>query len=232
MKETIADALKGKLIVSCQALEDEPLHSSFIMSRMARAAEEGGAKGIRANTKEDIAAIKEECGLPIIGIVKRDYPDSSVRITPTMKEVDELMEVKPDIIAMDATCRKRPDGQDLQTFFAACKEKYPNQLWMADVATLEEAVEAGRLGFDFVGPTLVGYTEQSEGKRIDENDFTLVKDILKNVSAKVIAEGNFDTPQKAAKAIDLGCWCVVVGSAITRPQLITAKFASALPETR
>lgn len=96
-------ALKGQLIVSCQALPQEPLHSSFIMGRMARAAKEGGAAGIRANTKEDIKEIQEVTGLPIIGIVKRDYPDSAVYITPTMKEIEELMEVKPEIVAIDAT---------------------------------------------------------------------------------------------------------------------------------
>ena len=103
-------ALRGELIVSCQALPEEPLHSSYIMSKMAAAALEGGAKGIRANTKEDIRAIQEEVDLPIIGIVKRDYPDCEVYITPTMKEVDELMEVKPEIIALDATGALRPGG--------------------------------------------------------------------------------------------------------------------------
>ena len=100
--------LKGKLIVSCQALSNEPLHSSFIMGRMALAAKEGGAFGIRANTKEDIKEIQSQVDLPIIGIVKRDYEDSDIYITPTMKEIDELMEVKPEIIAMDATISKRP----------------------------------------------------------------------------------------------------------------------------
>ena len=101
--------LKGKLIVSCQALPHEPLHSSFIMGRMALAAREGGACGIRANTKEDIKEIQSQVDLPIIGIVKRDYPDCSVYITPTMKEIDELMEVRPEIIALDATGRLRPE---------------------------------------------------------------------------------------------------------------------------
>ena len=112
--------LKGKLIVSCQALSNEPLHSSFIMGRMALAAKEGGAFGIRANTKEDI----KEVDLPIIGIVKRDYEDSDIYITPTMKEIDELMEVKPEIIAMDATISKRPGNKTLDEFFKEAKEKY------------------------------------------------------------------------------------------------------------
>ena len=108
------EGLKGKLIVSCQALPHEPLHSSFIMGRMALAAKEGGAFGIRANTKEDIAEIRKNVDLPIIGIVKRDYDDGEIYITPTMKEIDELMEVKPEIIAMDATIAKRPGGKTLE----------------------------------------------------------------------------------------------------------------------
>ncbi len=114
--------LKGKLIVSCQALPDEPLHSSFIMGRMALAAKVGGASGIRANTKEDIREIQSQVDLPIIGIVKRDYEDSDIYITPTMKEVEELMEVKPEIIAMDATISKRPGNKTLDEFFHEVKE--------------------------------------------------------------------------------------------------------------
>ena len=116
LEEKIA-SLKGKLIVSCQALPDEPLHSSFIMGRMALAAQQGGACGIRANTKEDIAEIQQNVDLPIISIVKRDYEDSVIYITPTMKEIDELMEVKPEIIAMDATISTRPGGKTLDEFF-------------------------------------------------------------------------------------------------------------------
>ena len=124
---TKIENLKGKLIVSCQALPHEPLHSSFIMGRMALAAKEGGAFGIRANTKEDIKEIQRMVDLPIIGIVKRDYEDSSVYITPTMKEIDELMEVKPEIIALDATGDVRPGGLSLDDFFKRIKEKYPEK---------------------------------------------------------------------------------------------------------
>ena len=154
-------ALRGELIVSCQALPEEPLHSSYIMSKMAAAALEGGAKGIRANTKEDIRAIQEEVDLPIIGIVKRDYPDCEVYITPTMKEVDELMEVKPEIIALDATGALRPGGLTLKDFVGQIREKYPKQLLMADCSTVKEAQYADEIGFDFIGTTMVGYTKQS-----------------------------------------------------------------------
>ena len=222
------EGLKGKLIVSCQALPHEPLHSSFIMGRMALAAKEGGALGIRANTKEDIREIQEQVDLPVIGIVKRDYDDSEIYITPTMKEVDELMEVKPEIIAMDATVRLRPGGKTLDMFFKEVKEKYPNQRFMADCSTVEEALHADKLGFDFIGTTLVGYTEQSRDLKIEHNDFEIIREIVAKVKHRVIAEGNINTPEKAKRVIELGAFSVVVGSIITRPQLITKSFAEAL----
>ena len=221
-------ALKGKLIVSCQALPQEPLHSSFIMGRMARAAKEGGAAGIRANTKEDIKEIQEVTGLPVIGIVKRDYPDSAVYITPTMKELEELMEVKPEIIAIDATGALRPGNVTLADFFHQIKEKYPEQKLMADCSTIEEAFFADELGFDFIGTTMVGYTPQSRGMKIEANDFEILRTILKKVKHPVIAEGNVNSPEKAKRVIELGSYAVVVGSSITRPQLITKGYAEAV----
>ena len=222
------DKLQGKLIVSCQALPHEPLHSSFIMGRMALAAKEGGAAGIRANTKEDIAEIRKNVDLPVIGIVKRDYEDCEVYITPTMKEVDELMEVGPEIIAVDATGRLRPDGVGLDDFFHRIKEKYPDQLLMADCSTVEEALHADELGFDLIGTTMVGYTKASRGLRIEEHDFAILREIVGKAKHRVIAEGNINTPQKAKRVIELGAFCVVVGSIITRPQLITKSFAEVL----
>ena len=221
-------ALKGQLIVSCPALPQEPLHSSFIMGRMARAAKEGGAAGIRANTKEDIKEIQEVTGLPIIGIVKRDYPDSAVYITPTMKEIEELMEVKPEIVAIDATGALRPGNMTLADFFHQIKEKYPEQKLMADCSTIEEALFADELGFDFIGTTMVGYTPQSKGLKIEENDFEILRTILKKVKHPVIAEGNVNSPEKAKRVIELGSYAVVVGSSITRPQLITKGYAEAV----
>ncbi|WP_291648721.1 N-acetylmannosamine-6-phosphate 2-epimerase [Clostridium sp.] len=222
------NSLKGKLIVSCQALPNEPLHSSFIMGRMALAAKEGGAAGIRANTKEDIAEIQSQVDLPIIGIIKRDYDDSKVYITPTMNEIDKLMEVKPDIIALDATCELRPERKTLDEFFKEVKKKYPDQLFMADCSTVEEALHADELGFDFIGTTMVGYTEQSVNLKIENNDFEIIREILSKAKHPVIAEGNINTPQKVKRVIELGCYSVVVGSIITRPQLITKAFVDEL----
>jgi len=221
------EELRHKLIVSCQALPDEPLHSDFIMARMAVAAKEGGASGIRANSVVDIAAIQKAVDLPIIGIIKRDYEDADVYITATMKEVDELMTVRPNIIAIDATTSTRPNGESLKEFFQKAKEKYPDQLWMADCSTIDEMLAADQLGFDFIGTTLVGYTKQSQGDKIESNDFEIIRKALSKLSHPLIAEGNIDTPDKVRRVLELGAYSVVVGSAITRPQLITKKFVEA-----
>ena len=195
---------------------------------MALAAKEGGAYGIRANTKEDIAEIQARVDLPVIGIVKRDYEDSKVYITPTMKEINELMEVKPDIIALDATHSLRPGGRTLDEFYREIRKSYPEQLLMADCSTVEEALHADQLGFDFIGTTLVGYTDQSRDLKIESNDFEIIRQIVAKVKHRVIAEGNINTPEKAKRVIELGAFSVVVGSIITRPQLITKSFAEAL----
>ena len=218
------EEFKNQLIVSCQALEDEPLHSSYIMSKMALAAYQGGAKGIRANSVEDIQAIRQEVSLPIIGIIKKDYDDSDIYITPTIQEVDDLVKAGADIIALDATNRLRPYHITLETFFKQIKEKYPQQKWMADCSTIEEATYADELGFDFIGTTLVGYTPESQNLKIEHNDFEIIRNILARVKHPVIAEGNIDTPQKARRVLELGCYSVVVGSIITRPQIITQRF--------
>ena len=221
-------SLRGKLIVSCQALPNEPLHSSFIMGRMAKAAFEGGAQGIRANTAKDILEIKKNVNLPIIGIVKCDYPDSSVYITPTMDEVAQLADVGVEIIALDATNAMRPGQISLDLFYHQIRQSYPHQLLMADCSTVQEALYADQLGFDFIGTTLVGYTPQSRGQKIEADDFAIIRAILEKATHPVIAEGNINTPQKARRVIELGCYSVVVGSIITRPQVITHSFAQAL----
>ncbi|MBN8047237.1 MULTISPECIES: N-acetylmannosamine-6-phosphate 2-epimerase [Paraclostridium] len=203
------------LIVSCQALPDEPLHSSFIMGKMALAAKEGGAVGIRANTVADIKAIKAEVNLPIIGIIKQDYDNMIPYITPTMKEIDALVEENIHVIALDATINQS------KNFLKEVLNKYPNQKFMADISTIEEGLRAESLGFQFVGTTLVGYTEQSKNM----NNFEVLSTLIEKCKIPVIAEGNFDTPEKARKALEMGAYSVVVGSAITRPQLITKRFA-------
>lgn len=217
------------LIVSCQALPDEPLHSSFIMSKMALAAYQAGAVGIRANSKEDIIAIKEEVPLPVIGIVKRDYPGSKVYITATSKEVDELIESKCEVIALDATKQER-SKETLEELVAYIREKAPNVEIMADISTIEEAEHADELGFDYVGTTLRGYTDYTQGHILYENNFAFLREVLDKVNAKVIAEGNVITPEMYKAVSDLGVHCTVVGGAITRPKQITERFINAVKE--
>ncbi|HDH5227152.1 TPA: N-acetylmannosamine-6-phosphate 2-epimerase [Staphylococcus aureus] len=217
------------LIVSCQALADEPLHSSFIMSKMALAAYEGGAVGIRANTKEDILAIKETVDLPVIGIVKRDYDHSDVFITATSKEVDELIESQCEVIALDATLQQRPK-ETLDELVSYIRTHAPNVEIMADIATVEEAKNAARLGFDYIGTTLHGYTSYTQEQLLYQNDFQFLKDVLQSVDAKVIAEGNVITPDMYKRVMDLGVHCSVVGGAITRPKEITKRFVQVMED--
>lgn len=228
MKSSMLSQIQGKLIVSCQALENEPLHSPFIMSRMALAALQGGAAAIRANSLIDVNAIMETVDLPVIAIIKRDYPGSDVYITPTLKEVDELMVANPAMIALDATGHRRPGELDLPSLVAAIRQRYPAVLLMADIATVEEAQQAAKLGFDCVGTTLHGYTPESDGKILAANECQFLRDVLAAVDVPVIAEGNVETPEMAATCLALGAHAVVVGGAITRPQQITRRFVNAL----
>ncbi|MGL5357259.1 MAG: N-acetylmannosamine-6-phosphate 2-epimerase [Cetobacterium sp.] len=202
------------LIVSCQALKNEPLYSSFIMGRMAVAAQLGGAVGIRANSIEDILEIKKMVNLPIIGIIKKDYEGINSYITPTEKELKALIEVEVDVIALDATTNADLD------LLKSLKVKYPNQKFMADISTVFEGIRAEELGFDYIATTLVGYTEHSKNL----NNFEVLRELILKCKSPIIAEGNFDTPSKSKQAIDLGAYSVVVGSAITRPQIITKIF--------
>ncbi|MBS4202217.1 N-acetylmannosamine-6-phosphate 2-epimerase [Bacillus sp. FJAT-49732] len=214
-----------KLIVSCQALENEPLHGSEIMAKMAQAAKEGGAVAIRSNSAQDVAAIKKQTRLPVIGLVKRDYPDSEVFITATLKEVKELLEVEPDVIALDATIRNRPNGEKLEDLVRYIHDN-SNTLVMADIATKKDAEYAISCGVDMISTTLSGYTADSP--KLEGPDFELLEELSKTAPIPVIAEGRINTPQDAKKMLDLGAWSIVVGSAITRPQLITKSFAEGI----
>lgn len=223
-EETMNQIRRG-LVVSCQALPEEPLHSSYIMGKMAYAAFLGGAKGIRANTVADIREIRKNVNLPIIGIIKKVYGDNPVFITPTLNEVEELVMEGVEIIAVDATNRVRPDGKSLKDFFMQVRKKYPQQLFMADCSKLEDAILAKELGFDLLGSTLAGYTDDTKGVHLP--DYGLLENMI-DVGLPVIAEGGISTPEDLGKVMELPVYCAVVGSAITRPMEITKRFSSVI----
>ncbi|CAM3223193.1 Putative N-acetylmannosamine-6-phosphate 2-epimerase [Streptococcus pluranimalium] len=228
-REDILEKLRGGVIISCQALPGEPMYSEKggVMPLFAKAAKEAGAVGIRANSVRDIVEIQEVVDLPIIGIIKQDYEEADAFITPTMAEVDALVETGVEIIALDATNSSRPYGESLEDLVKKIRKKYPHQLLMADCSTLEEMLTAEKLGFDFIGTTLVGYTEQSKHLVIDSNDFEIIRQARENLRTPIIAEGNISTPEKVKRVFELGVDSVVVGSAITRPLVIAKPFIEA-----
>lgn len=226
MDYTVFDKIRGGLIVSCQALKEEPLYSSYIMSRMSYAAMLGGAVGIRANTVEDIAEIKKTVDLPIIGIIKEVYGDCNVYITPTMKEIDALVACGVDIIATDCTSRPRPDGRSLDDFFKEVRAKYPDQLFMADCSSYEEGMHAAEIGLDVIGTTLCGYTDYTKGAELP--NLELLRGLVKDSGKPVIAEGGIWSPDQLVAALDTGVLAAVVGTAITRPMDITRRFVAAI----
>ena len=216
-KETFLSLVKGGLVVSCQALPGEPLYKpeGGIMPLMAMAAERAGAVAIRCNGIVDIYGIKNCVKLPVIGIIKKKYPGYEAYITPSMEEVDQLVAINTDVIAVDSD------------FIKAIKEKYPSQLLMADCSSYEDAKKAFEAGVDFVGTTISGYTDNSKGI-YDGPNFDLVKKIVDNLDVPVIAEGRIHTPEDATKMLRLGALAVVVGGAITRPLEIAERFVHAM----
>ncbi|MCI2047665.1 MAG: N-acetylmannosamine-6-phosphate 2-epimerase [Faecalibacterium sp.] len=229
-KEALLRQIHHGLIVSCQALETEPLYrpEGGIMPLMAKAAAQSGAVGIRANTVRDITEIKAAVSLPVIGIIKKDYPGTPMYITVTMDEVDALVSCGVDILAVQGTGALRPDGSTAAEFIRAVKAKYPQQPVMADIACVEEAMACAAAGADFVGTTMRGYTPETKG--IDETDFAFIQRLANECPAIVIAEGHIHAPEQAVRALACGAWAVVVGGAITRPAEITARFTAAIHE--
>ena len=227
-KKEILDSIKGGLIISCQALPGEPLYveEKSIMYLMARAAKRAGAKCIRTNSVRDVREIKAETGLPVIGLIKQVYEGYEPYITPTMKEVDELVEAGADIIATDCTLRKRGDGLTAGEWITEIRRSYGDILLMADISTYEEGVNAWKAGVDFVGTTLSGYTSYS--RQQDGPDLELVRTLSQTVDIPVIGEGKVHYPGQAVEMLDAGAYAVVVGGAITRPLEIAQRFMAAV----
>lgn len=219
--------LKRGLIVSCQAVKGEPLYGLGIMKYMARAAVQGGAAGIRANYVSDIKDIKSEVDVPVIGIIKAKYEGSDVYITPTLKEVKELLTTGCEVIALDATTRPRPNGEKLEDLVKYIRENAPQVEIMADCSDFEEAKVAHDLGFDYIGSTMRGYTPYTKGTTLPDYEF-LTKLVKSFPDTKIIAEGGIWERDQLAKVCECGVYAVVIGSSITRPMDITKRFVGAL----
>lgn len=225
---TILDSVHNSIIISCQALPGEPMYHEemSLMPFMAEAAKQAGSKCIRTSSVRDVIAVKEKTGLPVIGLIKRKYDGFDSYITPTMKEIDELAEADSDIIALDCTLRKRGDGTTINEFIDQIHNKYPSIPLMADISTLEEGINAWKCGINIISTTMSGYTPYSP--QIEGPDFTLVEELIKEVSIPVFAEGKIHNPQEVEKMLELGAYAVIIGGAVTRPLEIARRFYSVL----
>ncbi len=222
------DRLRGGLVVSCQAREDNPLHGPLFMAALASAALLGGAAGIRADGVADVAAIREVAGpdVPIVGIFKVKQPDGSLFITPTAETARAVIAAGARQVALDGTSRPRPGGETLTEVVAAVHEAGGAAL--ADVGTADDARYAVSCGVDAVGTTLSGYTPDSPP--LEGPDFPLLARLARELAVPVFAEGRIWSREEARQAIELGAAFVVVGTAITNPAAITARFVAAMAE--
>lgn len=233
MKKSLNEILeltKGSIIVSCQALPHEPMYCEemSLMPYFAKAAQQAGSKVIRTSSVRDVVAIKEKTGMPVIGLIKRNYEGFESYITPTMQEIDELVAADSDIIALDCTDMKRGDGKTIPEFLAEIRAKYPDIALMADISTFEEGIRAYECGVNMVGTTMSGYTPHSP--KTEGPNYELVKQLVEALPIPVIAEGRVHYPDQAKKMLELGAHAVVVGGAITRPLEIAQRFYKAIED--
>lgn len=217
--------LKDGLVVSCQAPESTPLGQPMVLAAMAEAAVRGGAVGIRANLPQNIRAIRELVQAPIIGIYKHTLPDYPVYITPTFEHARAVVEAGADIVAIDATARERPEP--LPELIRRIHEEL-GVLVMADISTIEEGVAAAEMGADLVATTMSGYTPYTQDRRALGADIALVAQLVQRLSVPVICEGRISSPEEARLALEAGAWAVVVGTAITAIDHVTARFVQAM----
>lgn len=224
--DNVLQKLKGIVVVSVQAMPSEPLYPEKCMAAMMKSVVNGGAGALRVAGARDVRNAKNLFNVPVIGLTKPEQIPKNwkeiVYITPNIKDALELIEAGADIIATDGTQRKRPNGESLKDLikFIHINKK----LAMADISTVEEGLKAKKAGADILSTTLAGYTMESLNSPSDEPDFELLKQLVEQTNMPVVLEGRIWEPQQVNKAFELGAHCVVIGSAITRPQLITKRF--------
>ena len=227
-KKALLESLKNGLIVSCQVQKDDPIYTEDMVVKMAEAAKWAGAVAIRANSPEQIKAIKEKVDLPIIGLWKIWHEDTDVFITPTMKEVHAIWEAGAEIIALDCTKQITHEKTVAWDLLEQAKKEIPEAIFFADISNMEEARHAVDCGADIIAPTLYGYTKETA--HIEGADYRMFAQMCREFKdeAYVMMEGHLYTPEDAMKCIYLGAHAVVVGSAITRPHLTAKRFVDLL----
>lgn len=222
----VLNKIKGTVVVSVQAMPSEPLYLEKCMAAMMKSVVTGGAGALRLAGARDVRNAKRLFNVPVIGLTKPNVIPKNwkeiVYITPTLKDVIELIETGADIIAMDGTQRKRPNNEKLKDLIKFIHIN--KRLAMADISTLEEGLKAEEAGADILSTTLAGYTLESANSPAKEPDFELLKQLVEQSKLPVVLEGRIWEPEQVNKAFELGAHCVVIGSAITRPQLITKRF--------
>ena len=224
--EDILAKIKNTVVVSVQAMPSEPLYLEKCMVAMMKSVINGGAGGLRVAGIRDIANAKRLFKVPVIGITKperipQNYKEI-VYITPTIKDVIDIVNAGADIVAFDGTQRKRPNDEKLQDLIKYVHIK--KKIAMADVSTIEEGIKAQEAGADVLSTTLAGYTLESLDSPSDGPDFGLLEELVKQTDLPVMLEGRIWEPWQVDKAFEIGAHSVVIGSAITRPQLITKRF--------
>lgn len=226
MHNNIFEKLRGGMIVSCQSEGDDPFNANpDYMGLFAKAAEMGGAVAIRTQGVEKLKSIKRVTKLPVIGLLKSSFPDGTVCITGSFKEVEELIAAGTDIVAIDGTFRER-ESLTGPLFISEVKKRY-GCLVLADIATFEEAKACELNGADAISTTLNGYTPETLSN-VDKPNYFLLESILNGVKIPVFAEGRYNTPEDAQKAMEMGAYGVISGTALTRPRVITKWFVEAV----
>lgn len=216
--------LDSGLIVSCQAPVDSPMYEPSVIAAIAQAAVNRGAVGLRIDTPDHIQAVRQRSQVPIIGLWKQQIPGYEVYITPQFHHAQAIAQAGADIIAIDATARKRPDGETLSSLITRIHNELGKAV-MADVDTIENAIASVNAGADIVGTTLYGYTEQTQD--LSPPGLELLTEIVK-LNIPAICEGGISSPQMARQALDLGAYAVVVGTAITGIDLQVQAYQNAI----